>query len=168
VSRKRLGEILREKGSITDEQLEEALRRQQPARDDSILGRILFDMGLVAQDEVRKALAEQLWSDQVDLEDREIPKELIEALPVEFVREHRILLLEMDDEFATIVTSNPFNATVSREIGERLHRRVRIVLAAPAQISAAIAKYYGLATRDDSAPKRWYCTVRPSRFRILD
>ena len=165
--RRLLGEILREKGRITDEQLQEALRRQAEERNDAILGRILFDMGLVAEDEIRQALAEQLWSDHADLPERDIPRELIEALPAEFVHEHRILLLEMDDEVATIVTSDPYDTAAIHEVRERLHRRVQIVLAAPAEISAAIAKYYGPPARDD-APKRWYCTVRPPRSRPSD
>ncbi|MFV0348984.1 MAG: chemotaxis protein CheW [Halodesulfovibrio sp.] len=50
---KRLGEILLERGDVTQESLSEILREQRP------LGRVLRDAGLVTEDQVESALAEQ-------------------------------------------------------------------------------------------------------------
>ncbi len=54
----RLGEILIERGKIEAEDLERALELQQERGDK--LGKILVDMGLIAQRDVLVALSEQL------------------------------------------------------------------------------------------------------------
>lgn len=53
IAYKRLGEILLERGDVTQESLAEILREQRP------IGRVLRDAGLVTEDQVESALAEQ-------------------------------------------------------------------------------------------------------------
>ena len=63
--KKRLGELLVEKGILTPEQLDYALRFQQ--RGNKFLGQILISTGLSSETEVYKALSELLHVDFVNL-----------------------------------------------------------------------------------------------------
>ena len=56
--RKLLGEILRESGKITTEQLEEALGRQRDTEE--VLGHILVDLGAVSERDRQEAWGSQL------------------------------------------------------------------------------------------------------------
>ena len=59
--RKRLGDILVEKGYLTMEQVEEGLKiqRQSSERERKLIGEILVDRGMVTEAQVKEALEAQ-------------------------------------------------------------------------------------------------------------
>jgi len=69
---KRLGEILLAKKLITLQQLEAALGEQQAGRRELLLGRILMRKGLISEDDLMNALAEQCGIAYVTLKDQYI------------------------------------------------------------------------------------------------
>mgnify|MGYP000199753304 CR=1 FL=1 len=56
----KLGQILLEKGLISEEQLESALTQQEESRDDNLLGEILIEKGFLQWEELRAALQKQV------------------------------------------------------------------------------------------------------------
>ena len=80
---KPLGQLLLERGLISEEDLKNALALQQERRDK--LGRILIDLGYVAEREVLNVLSEQL---KVPLFTGEYPAVPLDAaaLPYRFLR----------------------------------------------------------------------------------
>ncbi|HVE94440.1 MAG TPA: hypothetical protein VNB24_05925, partial [Acidimicrobiales bacterium] len=64
---KQLGDILREGGLVTDEQLNHALTEQK--RLGKSLGRVLVDLGLVTEAQLVASLAQQIGLEFVDLTD---------------------------------------------------------------------------------------------------
>jgi hypothetical protein len=58
-SAKRLGEVMVEKGYVTQEQVDEALRLQQLPGERRMLGQILISQGFATPPQVQVALARQ-------------------------------------------------------------------------------------------------------------
>ena len=62
----RIGEVLTEKGYVTEEQMEQALAYQKEHRDKRV-GQILRELGFVTEKQVLDALAERLHIKIVDV-----------------------------------------------------------------------------------------------------
>src|SRR5215813_8782343 len=106
--RKRLGEILIERGKLDQAGLERALRLQQESGEK--LGALLVTLGVVAQRDVAEALAAQLDLPLVEgagypefpiLEERVSPR---------FLRETRALPVREDESFVALAMADPTDA----------------------------------------------------------
>ncbi|WKK72873.1 glycosyltransferase [Rathayibacter oskolensis] len=110
----RVGEILLDRGLISQEQLDEALRRQ--AREGGLLGRHLIIDGAVTRREMYAALAEQWDAPMVDLvEEPPEAQTLARIGPVTLVDEGWVPWRVLDDGTGVIATSvPPTEAVLSR------------------------------------------------------
>src|SRR5256712_2834181 len=101
---KPLGELLRDRGLISDEDLKNALALQQERREK--LGRILVDLGYVAERDVVSTLSEQL---KVPVFTGEYPAVPVEptVLPYRFLRTFRILPAHLEENVLSLVMADP-------------------------------------------------------------
>ncbi|MWV48268.1 glycosyltransferase [Rathayibacter sp. VKM Ac-2803] len=107
----RVGEILLDRGLISREQLDEALRRQ--AREGGLLGRHLIIDGAVTRREMYAALAEQWDAPMVDLvEEPPEAKTLARIGPITLVDEGWVPWRVLEDGTGVIATSVPPTETV--------------------------------------------------------
>src|SRR5664279_6601198 len=93
--RKRLGEILMERGKLDAAGLERALRLQQESGEK--LGALLVTLGVVAQRDVADARSAQLALPLVDAASYPEFPILEERVSTRFLRETRVLPLREDD-----------------------------------------------------------------------
>ena len=140
---KTLGSILKEKGIITEEQLQAALKLQEENQD-LRLGDALVRLGYATWDQVTAALGELLDYQVVDLRKIKIPIEAIEAVPKSVAMQHKIIPIGRQDGVLTVAMSDPFDLYAMDNLRFMLNTDVRPVLAAPDAIEEAINKYYGL------------------------
>jgi hypothetical protein len=125
---KRIGEILIEKGFITEAQLHDALLEQKLS--DKFLGMILIDKGLITSRDLTKALAEQFGIPIVDLKEQHIDMELARRFSSSVVIDHECFPLKEDENSVTVAVVNPLNAVAISKIEEEaLPKRVVLVLA---------------------------------------
>ena len=106
--RVRLGDLLLEKKLISEQQLKEALDEQR--RSGRKLGRVLIDIGAVAEAELHGCLATALNMPFVDLAHLALDPKIVTKLPETHARRHRALVLP------------PANLPLARPIR---HRRTR-------------------------------------------
>src|SRR6185436_16754480 len=101
-----LGELLQEQGLLSAEDLQNALALQRERRDK--LGRILIDLGYIAERDVLRVLSQQL---KTPLYEGEFPAVPIEStkLPFRFLRASRILPVHFEDGVLSIVTADPLD-----------------------------------------------------------
>ncbi|QOP42901.1 general secretion pathway protein GspE [Sulfurimonas sediminis] len=106
----RLGDLLIEKGYITQEQLESALAKQKELNFTKKLGEIFIDEGYISQKELLKMLATQLKIDFVDLFGEKIDFEKIVArYPINLLKVAHAIPFKEDEDFIYIATSDPLN-----------------------------------------------------------
>ena len=138
----RLGEILIEKGVITPQQLELAVKKQRETK--KMLGQILIAMEFITERKLLQVLAGQQGVRFVDLKDEQIDQKAIDIVPAKFAWHYKIMPLKIDRHVLTIAISNPFDMWPIDDLETNLGYRVDKVLTTTPEILEAIKKYYGL------------------------
>lgn len=139
-SAKRIGEILIEKGVITQAQLHDALSDQRVNA--QFLGGILKDKGLVTDEEIAAALADQFGLALVDLKNEHIDLELARKYSTSVVIDHKCFPLKQDEYTVTVAIVNPLNAVaISKFEEEASPRKVILVVANETDLNQLIKNY---------------------------
>jgi len=138
-----LGQILIEKGVVTEEQVAEAMEKQRE-KPEARLGDVLVEMQAATWDQVYEALGELLGYRFVDLRTTRIPVEAIEAIPKSIARKHHLVPIGEEDGVLMVAITDPFDLQAMDSMHFYLNRDVRCVLAAPDAVEEAINKYYGI------------------------
>lgn len=128
--------ILTEHGLLTAQQAD--LARQQTAAAGGANGgaksRQRFDqaaveMGFVKEEDVLKALADELGMDFVELKNQVIDLELLNQFPTTAVFRHTLLPLERQNGHVLVATSDPFDLEAIDELSSLSGQRLKPVLA---------------------------------------
>jgi type II secretory ATPase GspE/PulE/Tfp pilus assembly ATPase PilB-like protein len=125
--KRRLGEILVERGFVSTEQLREALRSQY--QEGKRLGEILVEMGALTADELNWALSELLGVPYVEFREEMVDLDLARSLPEEVLRRHLAFpVLRIGDEL-TVILSDPTNQQAVVELEAVTAARVSVAIA---------------------------------------
>ena len=136
----RIGEFLVQAGVIDAAQVDEALLEQGTSGER--LGRCLLRLGHVSEEQLLSGLADQLGLETVDLENRAIPEDATQVLPLDFVRRHRVLPLSVDNGTIRVATANPRDPRVIEDLRLLSSREVQEALASEQAICEKIAECY--------------------------
>ncbi|PYR88290.1 MAG: type II secretion system protein GspE [Acidobacteria bacterium] len=137
---KPLGQLLRERGLISEDDLENALALQQEKPDK--LGRILIDLGYVAERDVLATISDQL---KVPVFGAEYPAVPIEPdrLPFRFLRTFNVIPVHLENNILTLVLADPLDLETQNSIRLRTGFALQIFLACEAEIQAQLERLYG-------------------------
>ena len=139
--RRPIGQLLKEMGLVTEFEIQEALQIQR--EQGGALGEILLEMGVVDEKDILFALAIQSGMEMVDLDDMEIPDEVIEKVDKAIVETYRVMPVEADDSKIVVAISDPANLGVLDDLRFMLDSEVEAVVATEDSIERAIERYYG-------------------------
>ena len=140
MARKKLGEILIQAGVIDEPKLRSALAEQ--ARWGGPLGRILVDMRIITEEALVQALSHQLNFPAVKIDERKIPQQALELVPVELCEQHGLIPFALTGKFLDVAMADPTNLGIIDELRIRTRLNVRAYLAGPKSIERAIAMNY--------------------------
>ncbi len=141
VARKRLGEILIERGKLDAGTLERALRVQQESGER--LGSLLVTLGVVAQRDVTEALAAQLGLPLVEAGGYPEFPILDERVSARFLREVRALPVREDETEVALAMADPTDGYAIGAFEMVTGRTVRPLVAIPSELEAALERLYG-------------------------
>ena len=136
-----LGETLVARGRLSRTDLEEALRTQQEQHDHRLLGEILIERGLVGEIDVAEAIAEGCGIPFARDLTRIADPSVVEILPRDFVRQHRVLPLFLVRGVLTVAAAEPSNLYLFEEIRRRTGHRVQVAAAAAGEVVSAIESW---------------------------
>lgn len=136
----RLGDLLVEKGLITQERMEEAIRLQQKMS--KRMGHIVVEKGWVGEQDMLMVLAEQLDIPFVRLRTGIFDPDVVALLERDIASRLRVLPLQQVRGVIAVATSDPQAIPTFGEIEERTGFRVRPVLARREEILNAINDAY--------------------------
>jgi general secretion pathway protein E len=138
--KKLFGQLLRERGLISEEDLENALALQKERKDK--LGRILIDLGYIAERDVLSVLSEQL---QVPLFEGDFPAVPIEAarLPYRFLRAFHMIPVHVESDLLSIVMADPLDLETQSAVRLRTGFRLDLKLGSESEIAQQLEKLYG-------------------------
>jgi len=140
--RKRLGEILIERGRLDAAGLDRALRVQQDSGAER-LGALLVTLGVCAQRDVAEALALQLGLPLVDATGYPEFPILEERVSARFLRESRALPVREDEQEVALAMVDPTDDYTIGAFRMVTGREVRPMVALPTELEAAMERLYG-------------------------
>jgi len=138
------GQRLVERKIITQQQLDEAVHRQQTTMAHRKVGEILVRLGYLSKSHITEGLADQLGIPIVKLSEREIPERIRGLVSGEIATLYRIIPIEERGSVLVVATQDPTNINALDNLNRLLDRHIEPVLATPEEISFALNKYYGL------------------------
>lgn len=134
-------EILVRKGIVSSDQVSEA---GQMVRETGMnLADCLTKLGYASGEDVMRAVAQFNKMDYVDLNEVDIPENIIELVPESVARENAVLPLDQDEDSLRVIVSDPFDIETIEKLRFILNRRVETALAPRESILESINRYYG-------------------------
>ncbi len=136
--RKRLCDIIVEKGIVTQEQINELLLRTDGRQ--KRIGERLLDEGLITEEDLARALAEQRDLRYTDLTDFRVAPRFFETIPVELMQRYQFIPVEDADEILTVAMSDPNNLPAIDELEMILNRQIEIRVSTPSAIQSVLKR----------------------------
>jgi type IV pilus assembly protein PilB len=141
---RRIGQIFVDLGYIDDNQLE-MLLEEQHQRPYELLGDVAQSLGLVTEEQVATALAEQMNLQVISLPDVTIPPNVLNYITEPMAQLYRIIPVAFKDDMLTVAMCDPQKLQVLDELRNFLGYEVRAVVATPKEIQAALNRYYSVS-----------------------
>lgn len=148
----RLGEILMSRGQLTEDELARGLEIQKERGDK--LGRILVDLGFVAQRDILSALSEQLILPIAAIDGPPPVTPETQKLSARFLRQSRAIPLRVDGSALVLAMADPLDFETLSGIRSVTGMRLRTELATEQEILDAIDRYYGEEEKQEAEEGR--------------
>jgi MSHA biogenesis protein MshE len=118
----RLGDLLVEKGLITEDQLQHALGEQKKLG--RKLGGTLIELGMIDEDSLLNLLASQLNIPLIDINNYNYSNQVAKLLPEMIARRYRALVLEEREQDFLVAMADPTDIYALDEIQSKLNKPV--------------------------------------------
>ncbi|VAW78150.1 Type II secretion system protein E [hydrothermal vent metagenome] len=142
---KRIGDLLIEKGILTQDQLSIALTEQKKTREQ--LGKIIVSLGFATEAVVRDVLGEALGQESIDLSKVIVDTEVLQLVGKDIARRFKMLPLSIDKQKGalSVAMSDTFNVVAIDQLRALLGGDLDItpILAGESEIENAIDQLYG-------------------------
>jgi type IV pilus assembly protein PilB len=136
-----LGQVLLNRGVVTQDQIDTALDKQKTQGHSRLLGELLVELGFCTDNQIAAALAEAYGVPYAQITPRLCDPEVIEQLPHDFLEEHVVLPMFKVFDTLTLAVSEPANVFVIDEIRRLTDSRVQVVCATARDIRATLQTY---------------------------
>ena len=132
------GEILLKRGLLDQGQLDQA---RQKGGD---LVEHVVSMGMLREDELLKALAEELGIDFVDLRETDVDLSLLQSFPQKLIYRQTLFPIRRDNGSLVVATNDPFDLYPLDEVSASTGLSVHPVLAERGEIAKLIKSHLGV------------------------
>lgn len=138
-----IGEVLKEYGYITEENIKEALDYQKTeAGKGKRLGDLLKELGFVSERQVLEALGKKLEIELADMTSIKVDTDVTAKIPKQLAVKYNALATEIADGRMTVVMSDPLNFYAQEDLKQIAGMPLKIILAEHDVIDAAIEHNY--------------------------
>ena len=148
MKKKRLGEVLRERGHISQAELTKVIEEQQGKL--IHLGELMLERGAVAKKDLGAALTEVTHVPYVDCDNIEPDPEVLKLLPHAVAKRCSVLPLHCQGKKLVAVMAEPQNLATLDELRFTTGMDVVTRLAFRSEIHAAVEKWYGAAEQAEA------------------
>lgn len=137
------GEILLKKGLLDERQFEQARRAQT---DGMRLDEAAVALGLVTEEQVLRAIGDEVGLEFVDLSETEVDLSLLESFPVKSIYRESLYPIARRNGSLVVATSDPFNLYPLDELAAATGKSIVPVLASRAEIAKLIKTHLGVGS----------------------
>ncbi len=148
--RKRLGEILEERGVVTPSSVVEAM--EYSLNENVRIGEALMALGFADEEDIARALATQFDMEYVDLDVQIIDANALTALPEDRIRRHLVLPMGRDEqERLKVIVTDPIDLETLDMLRFLLGEDPVLCLGCPGKVRAYIENNVGVEISVDDA-----------------
>lgn len=140
VQKKRLGELLVEKGVLSRDQLNEALGAQQHLG--GKLGTNLVELGFLTEEQLANFLGQQLGIPCITTMNPS--QEALALVPIALALQHRLIPISVDRHNLTVAMADPLDLEAVDALRFATAKRIHPVVAPELAIDYAQARHYGV------------------------
>lgn len=144
--RKKIGELLIERGLITAEQLNLALAEQK--KKGGYLSQYLISMRVVTDLDVAMCLSEQYNFPYLPLKNYTIPAEALEAVPLKWIKIYTLIPVDKVGNILSVAMADPLNEGVIQMLQQITNCQVQVFISTYSEIDEAINNYYAEKLKD--------------------
>ncbi len=136
-----IGEILKQSGFITEDQLQKALeyQKQNPKKR---LADILIELGFITEHQKLEALGQRLGISLQSLESYSVQLEAVGKIPKAMAIKYNLIPISLKDGRLTVAVNDPMNFFAIEDVRQLVRMPVELVLSELHEISYAIDYYY--------------------------
>lgn len=139
-SQKKLGEILRDRGLITDEQLSEALQQQRATHD--FLGCVFLRKGYLAPEQLLSALSEQFDIPVISIKEAYIDWSLVLKFSPSLILDAGCFPVARDAWSVTLAITDPLNVWAIKKAEEEARPlKLKLALTSDDDMQEALKRY---------------------------
>ena len=136
----RLGDLLVGNGTITQEQLEEALQIQK--KNGKRLGLVLRENNIITESQVIEALMAQLGLEFIDLNAQNISSEMAQILPKSIAKKYTVLPVKATRTELYLAMADPLNFSAIEEVSAATRKQVIPMIATESAVERAVQNLY--------------------------
>lgn len=140
--KKLLGEMLKEKGFIQQDHLEEALRKAKQSN--QRIGEALVALEYATEEEVLMTLAEQLSVPFLKIKNFHISQDVTQKIPAKHVLKYKVIPIKEERGILYLAMNDPLDINTLDDVRLLVGQDVEPVVATLEEIEDAIKKYYGI------------------------
>lgn len=135
-----MGELLIERGLISQHQLEKALAQQQSKG--GLIGEILVELGFSREEDIAQALTAQYGFPYLPLSNYDINTDVLNIIPGRVARQYLLIPIDKIGNNLTIAMSNPLNIQAVEDVELLSGCSVQTFVSTSSDVKKAILKYY--------------------------
>ena len=143
-NRIRIGDLLVQKGYITDDQLSQALEEQREKK--QRLGEVLISLGFVTEEQFASVYCDQSGIEPIDLKEVKLNEELLQMVGEDVMRKQELIPFAYDEEnfnCIKVAMADPMNLGAMDDVQLITGMEVRPFYASATQINIQLDKLYG-------------------------
>ncbi|MCK5513570.1 MAG: hypothetical protein KAJ00_03645, partial [Deltaproteobacteria bacterium] len=142
----KLGQILLKEGLITQIQMDEAVKINE--KTNARLGRILVKLGYVENKSVVECLARKYNFPVINIEEHNIPEEVIKRVPYELAKKHFSIPIDYKDNTLIVAMADPTDSIAIEDIQFKTNLSIKATLSMENSIIDALRKYYHIEDKE--------------------
>jgi len=143
MAKKKIGDLLLERGFITNEQLKEGLKLQSATG--KRLGEVLVELNFITEEQLIDTISERLQIPRVSLNSMYIDPTTVQKISVDIARRYCLIPVFNIGNTLTVAMADPLNILAIDEIKYRTNLNIRRAVALASEIKEAIDKHYSVA-----------------------
>ncbi len=139
LTRKKLGEILVERGLLTEQQVQDTLRLQHQTG--KLFGECLIEHKLITEDRMVSVLVEQFGLPFVKPTNYKIPRELLETFEPQMMRRFQFVPLDVMGSVLVIAIAGLLSEEILRDIETQTGCSLQVFLTRISEINAVLTSH---------------------------
>jgi len=137
---KQLGELLIERGILTQRQLEKALMVQRERG--GLIGELIVELGIAKEEDIAQALTVQYGFPYLPLTNYEISSDIAAIIPARVARQYMLIPVDKIGNNVSVAMSNPLNVQAIEDLELLTGCNIQTFVSTSSDIKREIEKYY--------------------------